>query len=165
MNPDEVQLPSDQFEPTQVEPGVPKVEDLDSGTNSAKRKIILAVALIIGIILVVLVIVILRFSHLLPSQTLQKPNSISKPAPVTLNLARGNLTTIDGSNIIVNSYGSPKTFSITSTKDFQKIVSGTVKTGDARTGPATASELKVGQEVLVIADVGSVEAKTVYILR
>lgn len=134
-----------------MDPTLPKA-------NSVQKISIVVAPLILVIILVLF---ILNYFHLFPSS---KPHSISKPVPVTLNLARGNLASINGTRITVNAYGKPKTFSLSGTKDFNKVVSGQIGK-DAKTQPTTISELKIGQEVLVIADIGSIEAKTVYILR
>lgn len=141
----------------EIQPAVPNVLDIESGSKWPKRKIIL----IAGISILVILSFILGLLFLYP----KKSNSISKSTPATLNLSKGNLTSIEGTNINVSVYGKLQTFSIANTQDFQKTVSGSVEAGDIQVESTTVSELKVGQEVLVIAQIGSSAAKTVYILR
>lgn len=142
--------------------GMPGLKDSNYPSKIAKRNIILVASIIIGIIAAAL---ILNFFHLLPLPKFLKPKSISKPVPVTAIIARGILTTINGVNITITVYGQPQTFSLTGTKDFQQVISGTIGKGDAKVGLSSVVALKVGQEVLIIADKGSAQAKTVYILK
>ena len=136
---------------TEIEPGI---------TVSSPNWKAITIATV-AVIVLVLLVVMFKFYY----QPSQKPSSISKSVPVTLNVARGNLTSMIGSTITVDVYGNVRSFSIKDTKDFQKVVSGQIKTGDAKTGRASVSELKVGQQILVIADIGSIQARSVYILN
>ena len=148
-------------QPAPVELGTPNPEGSNHTPKIAKRNVVLVVSTIIGIILLVLT---LNFFHILSLPKFLKPKSISKPVPVTTILAKGVLTAINGTNIVVTVYGQPQTFSIAGTRDFQRVISGTIRNGDAKVDLSSASALKVGQEVLIIADKGSTQAKTVYIL-
>lgn len=93
------------------------------------------------------------------------PTPVSKPAPVTINTVQGTIKSVSSSSVTLDVSGKNQTFSISGTKDFQKITSGTVEAGDAKTAPSSASELKVGQKVLIIHEIGSTSAKAVYIIK
>lgn len=151
MNPNEVQ-------PVQSEYGAPNPDP-----RLTKRKIILIFSAVIGVIL--LFFVLDYFQILSWSKYFFKPKSISRQVPVTKTVAKGVLTAISGTDVTVTVYGKPQTFSIAKTRDFQQVVSGNTEAGDAKVVLTTMSVLKVGQEVLIIADKDSAEAKTVYILR
>lgn len=100
-----------------------------------------------------------------PVQTIPTPTSISKPAPVTITTARGTITELKKSELTIKFQDTLQVFSISGTKDFQKLVSGTVEAGDAKTVPASINELKVGQEILIIHNIGSTSARSVYIIK
>jgi len=140
----------------------PSGENLQVYRNPSKNKLILGT----GLILVQTVILVVLYVFKLPPFTnLSQPKSISKSVPVTKTLVRGNLTAIEGTNITLSSYGKPRTFSLAQTKNFKQVTGGTIEKGDAKTGPSSMASLKPGQEILVVADLGSAEAKDIYILH
>ena len=98
----------------------------------------------------------------IPSPT---PTPVSKPAPVTINTVTGTITALSSSSLTIDAGGKLQVFSISGTKDFQKITSGTIEAGDAKTAPSSASELKVGQKVFIIYNIGSTAAKSIYIIK
>jgi len=93
------------------------------------------------------------------------PSPVSKPAPVQITTARGIISSLSGSNLVASISGQPVTYSLSGTKDFQRVTSGTVEKGDAKTAPSTLSDLKVGQEVLIITPISSTQARSVYIIK
>ncbi len=93
------------------------------------------------------------------------PSPISKPVPTTIKTVRGILSKIDKDNIVVSANETSETFSITTTQDFQRLTEGTIESGKGKTVPAKFEDLKVGQEVFVIAEKDNPKAKAVYILK
>lgn len=91
--------------------------------------------------------------------------AVAKPAPVRTTTTRGIAAAVTGTSLTVNSSGKSQTFSIIGTADFQRIISGTVEKGNVKTVPALASDLRVGQDVLVIANIGTTQARDVYIIK
>ena len=89
----------------------------------------------------------------------------SKPALVTISTVQGTITSLASSSVTINSENQTKTFSISATKDFQKVTSGTVAGGDVKTVPSSTTELKVNQQILIIYEVKSTNAKAIYILK
>ena len=129
------------------------------------RRTITLIALAVGVFLLTVLAVYLFRSGLLTAPTGTKPPPISKPVPATAIPNRGLLTAINGTNITVAVYGKSRIFSLAKTRDFKKVISGTVEKGDARVGPSSLSALKAGQEILVIVDKSSAQVKAVYIIK
>lgn len=101
------------------------------------------------------------------SPKLDEPASnISKPAPNETRTAQGTLVRLNNNILSVQaSSASVQHFIVSKTFDFQRLVSGTPERGDAKTVPAAYSDLKTGQQVLVIAEKDSNYARSVYILQ
>jgi len=93
------------------------------------------------------------------------PTPVSKPVPTTIERSQGTIRTLSAASITINAEGGTKTFNISRTKDFQKITSGTLAGGDAVTVPASSTDLRVGQEVLVVNNIGSTNANVVLIIK
>lgn len=148
--------------PTIVQTPGPPVLSVTSAPNTRRRKIIIVALVVVGVVLVVLTLI---FLNIIPRPGFLKPKSISKQVPVTRTVVRGILTTISGTDITVDAYGKPQSFSVAGTRNFQRVISGNIGKNDTRVGLASISELKVGQEILIIVDKDSIQAKTVYILR
>ena len=113
-------------------------------------------------------IIIKSFSFEKVSDTAQNESSpvISQPAPNDTRTAQGTLVRINNNILSVQISGaSVQHFIVSKTFDFQQLVSGTPQRGDARSVPATYSDLKTGQQILVIAEKDSNYARSVYILQ
>lgn len=104
-----------------------------------------------------------------PAQTVNSQpttvKSISHPAPVTITTVRGVINALTPSSLTVNSSGKVQTFSIPAAKDIHRVISGRIEDGTAKEAPALASDLRVGQEVFIVANIGSAEARAIYIIR
>ncbi len=124
-----------------------------------KKRVALITAIVAGIILVV---ILLGYFHLLP---FGKFKSISKSGPAKVSLTRGTVTAINGSNLTLDTGGKSQTFSIANTKDIEQITSGSLEKGDAHTSPSVISALKVGKNILAVANIGSQEANVILIVH
>lgn len=104
-----------------------------------------------------------------PQEPLQAivPTSVITPTfiPVKLQTTRGIITKILNNSLTIKTGTNSATFDISKTKDFQKLVSGTLAGGDAKTATSSAKDLKAGQEVLVITINESVNAASVHIIK
>ena len=127
--------------------------------------------LIIGLFLLLSGILYLVIKQIPPSEIIIKsqsdsPSVISQPAPNDTRTAQGTLVRINNNILSVQISGaSVQHFIVSKTFDFQQLVSGTPQRGDAKTVPAAYSDLKTGQQILVIAEKNSNYARSVYILQ
>jgi len=105
------------------------------------------------------------FSTLFPKPESRAEADISTPAEVKIRLTRGIITGISGSGLLINTATGSANFSISTTNDFQRLLSGTLEGGDAVTATSSAQQLQPNQEVLIITDKLTNQVLAVYILR
>lgn len=94
-----------------------------------------------------------------------KPKPISQPAPVRISSVRGEIVELTETKIIISQDDKTYTFPATSIQDVNKLVTGSVEAGDAKTVAVDKTELKVGQSVLLIAEKNLSWIRAVYILN
>lgn len=102
------------------------------------------------------------------NSTSQKPPSkttISTPAPIQIRTLKGEVTTLDSNNITVKNDKVSENFPLTTATDIQKLLSGTLEGGDAKTIPAKLEDVKAGQEVFLVIDNKSNTLTSLLILK
>ena len=94
------------------------------------------------------------------------PAPVSKPAPVAISQFRGTVATASATSLTVSSKdGESKTFTLTIAVDMQRLVSGTLEAGDAKTEKAQLSDLNVDQEVLIVLNKDAGDVRAVLIIK
>lgn len=91
--------------------------------------------------------------------------SISKPVPVTTRTLRGTVTAVSDASISINSQGKVENFSLEGVNDIFRLTGGSLEGGDAKTAQAPLKDIKIGQEVLVIADKDSPAVQRLVIIK
>lgn len=90
---------------------------------------------------------------------------ISKPVPVTIATARGTVSAVSSSSITIKAATGDVTATFPANVDVQKLTSGTLEKGDAKTSPAKVEDIKVGQEVLLVLNKGTSQARSLLIIK
>lgn len=78
------------------------------------------------------------------------PSPSSKISAPQIYTSRGIITSLTSLSLTIKVDGESQTYSLADTKDFQKLVSGTLAGGDAKTIPVSLTDLKTGQEVKIV---------------
>lgn len=121
--------------------------------------------LIVGLILTIGGFIFILQSPYFPFRKIfNGATPISKPTSVKLRTINGTITGVRDTNISVKD--KEQTYNLFSKGvDIQKIISGTVAGGDAKTEPAKAEDLKIGQSVFVITEKNSLRVHSIYIIK
>lgn len=104
-----------------------------------------------------------------PAQT--RPNqatasgNIATPVPAQFRTLKGTIKSISASTLTVNTETGSETLSLSQTTIYQKLVSGTLSGGNAKTTPVILADLKAGQEVMVVAKLSSDNILSVLIVK
>ena len=93
------------------------------------------------------------------------PVIISTPIPVPITTVRGMITSVTATSLTVTSPAATKNIPISQTVDVQRVTSGTLEGGNAKTVQAATSDLKNGQEVFVIIDKDTSAVRSIFILK
>ncbi len=92
-------------------------------------------------------------------------SAISKPVPVVTRTLRGTAASVNQNSLSLTVSGKTEVLNLATTNDVYKLTGGTIEGGNAKTQPAKVSDIKAGQELLVIADKNSPNVQRVVILK
>ena len=96
----------------------------------------------------------------------QQDQIISRPTVVTIQTTRGIISSLPPGSLTLQSDKNITTFSLANTRDYQRIISGTIEADNVVATSAARLDLQVDQEVLVIWDKSATQsAKAIYIIR
>jgi hypothetical protein len=127
--------------------------------SKAKRKYYYHLLILIIFLLGILLLVYIRHTKETLS-TKMAPKSFSRdlvsiasvnPKPVIIP-SQGIITKINQNSITYKTASSSASFEINKQTDLQKLISGSIAKGDAKTEPAKFENLKANQEIFVVFD-------------
>ncbi len=138
--------------------------------NKGNKALILLVAAVL--ILVILFFSLASFKDSLFNQLFPKPHSfasapiaISAQTAVTIQATQGTISSIDTTSQTLNLASPNASYSLSQTKDYQRVLSGTLAGNNIVATSSAQTELQPGQKVLILWDKNaSSSARAVYIL-
>lgn len=143
----------------------PPTQPVAPQPSSRRNIIIISVLVLIALLLGGIFYINSKKSSPKPIQV-EKPAFTPTPQPsIKISTNRGIITAIDDQNISIKAGTNTATFSLKQAKDIQKVTSGTLESGKVKTAPAKLSDLKVGQEVLIVAEKDSTIARSILIIK
>lgn len=99
-----------------------------------------------------------------PKSTNPKSTTNPNPPSIQITSLQGKVTAVGNGSLTVDSQGKSQTLNIKDTKDIQKLSSGTLQAGNAKTGQATISDVKVGSQVMLVLDKDTTNVRTILII-
>ncbi len=96
-------------------------------------------------------------------------NSVARltPQPSTVKISKltGQVVSVSGNNLVLSVKGQNQTVSLVGALSFQKVVSGSIESGNANLAQAKITDLQAGQTLLITFDQTTGQTRTIFITK